>query len=80
MLTLCGATFVASVDYSIVAVALPEIGRALGFASASDLQWVVTGCVLPTAALLPLFGRLSDLVGRRRLFVSGVLGFAVVSL
>ncbi|MGA4543586.1 MFS transporter [Uniformispora flossi] len=80
LLTLCGATFMTGLDYSIIMVALPAIGRDLGFGSASSLQWVATACVLPTAALLPLCGRLSDLVGRRRLFLSGVGAFTVLSL
>jgi MFS family permease len=80
LLTLCGATFMTGLDYSIVTVALPQIGRDLGFASAADLQWVMTACVLPTAALLPLCGRLGDLVGRRRMFVTGVVVFTAFSL
>jgi MFS family permease len=80
LITLCGATFMTGVDYSIVTVALPEIGRDLRFASAADLQWVATACLLPTAGLLPLFGRLSDLVGRRRLFVLGAALFGALSL
>ncbi|WP_285576850.1 MFS transporter [Actinoallomurus iriomotensis] len=80
LLTLCGATFMTGLDYSIITVALPEIGRDLGFAGASALQWVATACLLPTAALMPLFGRASDLVGRRRLFIAGVATFTVFSL
>ncbi|MFB4302120.1 MFS transporter [Actinomadura sp. NTSP31] len=80
LITLCGATFMTGLDYSIITVALPEIGRDLGFSSASALQWVATACLLPTAALMPLFGRASDMVGRRRLFMVGVAGFAALSL
>lgn len=80
LVTLCGATFMTGLDYSIITVALPAIGRSLGFASASDLQWVATACLLPTAALMPLFGRASDMVGRRRLFVAGVALFTMFSL
>ncbi|MFC4905828.1 MFS transporter [Actinomadura gamaensis] len=80
LLTLCGATFMTGLDYSIITVALPAIGRDLGFASASDLQWVATACLLPTAALMPLFGRASDMIGRRRLFIVGVASFTLFSL
>lgn len=80
LLTLCGATFMTGLDYSIITVALPEIGRELGFSSAPALQWVATACLLPTAALMPLFGRASDMVGRRRLFIAGVASFTVFSL
>ncbi|WP_329224924.1 MFS transporter [Streptomyces sp. NBC_01460] len=80
LFTLCGATFMTGVDFSVVTVALPEIGRDLGFASTGSLQWVATACLLPTAGLLPLFGRVSDLVGRRRLFLIGVTLFSLFSL
>ena len=80
LLTLCGATFMTGLDYSIITVALPEIGRDLGFGSTSALQWVATACLLPTAALMPLFGRASDMLGRRRLFVAGVALFTAFSL
>ncbi|WP_246342713.1 MFS transporter [Actinomadura verrucosospora] len=80
LITLCGATFMTGLDYSIITVALPEIGRDLGFSSASALQWVATACLLPTAALMPLFGRASDMLGRRRLFMAGVAGFTLMSL
>ncbi|MFG2558666.1 MFS transporter [Streptomyces sp. NPDC048496] len=78
--TLCGATFMTGLDFSVVTVALPEIGRSLGFASTGSLQWVATACLLPTAGLLPLFSRVCDLVGRRRLFTMGVALFSGFSL
>ncbi|MWA04118.1 MFS transporter [Actinomadura sp. LD22] len=80
LVTLCGATFMTGLDYSIITVALPEIGRDLGFTSTSALQWVATACLLPTAALMPLFARASDMLGRRRLFMAGVAGFTSLSL
>ncbi|MBB6036118.1 MFS transporter [Phytomonospora endophytica] len=80
LITLCGATFMVGLDYSVVTVALPAIGRDLGFEGAGRLQWVATACLLPTASLIPLFGRVSDLVGRRRLFVLGVSLFTVMSV
>jgi EmrB/QacA subfamily drug resistance transporter len=78
--TLCGATFLTGVDYSIVTVALPEIDQSLGFGSTSDLQWVVTAFLLATAAFLPLAGRLADVVGRRELFIAGLVIFTASSL
>jgi MFS family permease len=80
LITLCCATFMTGLDYSVVTVALPEIGRDLGFSSPGSLQWVATACLLPTASLLPLFSRLCDIVGRRRLFTLGVTLFGVFSL
>lgn len=80
LFTLCGATFMTGLDYSVVTVALPAIGRGLHFTDTGSLQWVSTACLLPTASLLPLFSRISDMVGRRRLFTVGVALFAVFSL
>ncbi|WP_433479709.1 MFS transporter [Spirillospora sp. CA-142024] len=77
---MCGATFMTGLDFSVVTVALPEIGRDLGFTSTGSLQWVATACLLPTASLLPLFSRVSDIVGRRRLFILGVALFGAFSL
>ncbi|OKJ66505.1 MFS transporter [Streptomyces sp. CB02460] len=80
LITLCSATFMCGLDFSIVTVALPDIGRALGFSSAGTLQWVATASLLPSASLLPLFARVSDLIGRKRLFTLGVAVFTVFSL
>ena len=57
-------------DGTIVNVALPSIQRGLG-ASATQVQWVVSGYMLAFAATLITAGRLGDLMGRRRLFVVG---------
>ncbi|HXP56662.1 MAG TPA: MFS transporter, partial [Streptosporangiaceae bacterium] len=60
------AYFITIVDFTIVNVALPTIGRRLHFAQ-SDLQWVVTAYGLTFAGFLLLGGRAADLLGRRRL-------------
>jgi EmrB/QacA subfamily drug resistance transporter len=65
-------------DATIVNIALPSAQRALGFSNA-DRQWVVTAYSLAFGGLLLLGGRLSDLVGRRRMFLIGLLGFAGAS-
>ncbi|MFC4029890.1 MFS transporter [Streptomyces polygonati] len=80
LIVLCAAQFMVSLDFSVVTVALPEIGRDLNFRTTGDLQWVMTACVLPTAGLLLLFSRVADLVGRRRMFMTGVLFVTVFSL
>ena len=76
---LCVAQFVDVLDVNAVIVALPTIGRELGFAP-EDLQWVVTGYVLFFGGFLLLAGRLADLSGRRRMFVGGLALFAASSL
>ena len=60
------AYFITIVDFTIVNVALPAIGRSLHF-SESDLQWVVTAYGLTFAGFVLLGGRAADLLGRRRL-------------
>jgi len=77
---LCGAQFLVVLDATIVAVALPDIRAALGFASAAGLQWVISAYTLTFGGLLVAAGRLGDVAGRRRLFAAGVSGFGAASL
>jgi EmrB/QacA subfamily drug resistance transporter len=65
-------------DATIVNIALPSAQRALGFTNA-DRQWVVTAYSLAFGGLLLFGGRLSDLVGRRRMLIIGLIGFAGAS-
>jgi EmrB/QacA subfamily drug resistance transporter len=65
-------------DATIVNIALPSAQRALGFSNA-DRQWVVTAYALAFGGLLLFGGRLSDLVGRRRMLIIGLVGFAAAS-
>jgi EmrB/QacA subfamily drug resistance transporter len=76
---LCTAQFVVVLDASIVNVALPTIGEALDF-SESGLPWVVNAYVLTFGGFLLLGGRLADLLGRRRIFMVGLVLFALASL
>src|SRR6476619_1194227 len=71
--------FVIVLDASIVNVALPSIGRALDF-SQDDLSWVVNAYTLTFGGFLLLGGRLADLLGRRRLFITGLIVFSAASL
>jgi EmrB/QacA subfamily drug resistance transporter len=73
------AFLMAVVDLTIVNVALPTIGRKLHF-SESDLQWVVTAYALTFGGFLLLGGRAADLLGRRRLFMAGLVIFTAASL
>ncbi|WP_431784282.1 MFS transporter [Streptomyces chumphonensis] len=76
---LAAAQFVIAVDFNIVHVALPSIGTAAGF-SEHDLQWVVSAYVVVTGGFLLFGGRAADLLGRRRMFVTAALLYAVSSL
>src|ERR687895_2033554 len=76
---LCFAQFIVVLDASIVNVALPSIGQALDF-SQENLSWVVNAYVLTFGGFLLLGGRLADLLGRRRIFIAGLILFALASL
>jgi EmrB/QacA subfamily drug resistance transporter len=76
---LCGAFFMVILDANIVIVALPSIEADLGF-SEQALQWVISAYALTFAGLLLLGGRAADLLGRRRLFMIGLLFFTLASL
>jgi len=77
---LAAAQFMVILDATIVNVALPAIQKALGFTTDSQLQWVVTAYALVFGGFLLLGGRLADLFGRRKMFITGVGIFAVTSL
>ena len=73
------ASGMASLDATVVNVALPHIGNDLG-ASVSSLQWVLTGYLLSLASLILLGGALGDRYGRRKVFIIGTIWFAGASL
>src|SRR4051812_13948508 len=73
------AQFMVILDVAIVNVALPSIKSDLGF-SESGLQWVVSAYAIVFGGTLLLGGRLADLLGRRRLFIGGLVLFAATSL
>ena len=79
LVVLALAQFMVVLDVTIVNVALPSIQDALGF-SADGLQWVVNAYTLLFGGLLMLGGRMSDLLGRRRVFLAGLALFAAASL
>lgn len=76
--TVAIAQLMVVLDATIVNIALPSAQAELGF-SDNDRQWVVTAYALAFGSLLLLGGRLSDLLGRRRTFLVGLVGFAVAS-
>ncbi|MER6900349.1 MFS transporter, partial [Amycolatopsis sp. NPDC000740] len=74
------AQFVIALDYNIVYVALPDIGRELGF-TAQSLQWVVSAYAVGFGGFLLFGGRIVDRFGARRTFVAGlaIFGFACLA-
>src|SRR5215208_140261 len=73
------AQFMVVLDVAIVNVALPSIKTDLGF-SETNLQWIVTAYAVMFGGALLLGGRMSDLLGRRRMFMAGLALFTVSSL
>jgi EmrB/QacA subfamily drug resistance transporter len=71
--------FMIMLDNTVVNVALPSIQQSLGL-SLSELEWVVAGYALTFAALMLTGGKLADLLGRRRVFVAGLVVFTLASL
>src|SRR3954463_2506932 len=78
LVIVCVAQFMVILDATVVNVALPTIQKALDFSSA-DLQWIVNAYTLVFGGFLLLGGRASDLLGRQRLFIAGVVVFTVAS-
>ncbi len=76
---LCMTQFMVVLDASIVNIALPSIGREVGIAQ-ENLSWVVNAYVLTFGGFLLLGGRMADLLGRRRIFMVGLVIVAVASL
>jgi EmrB/QacA subfamily drug resistance transporter len=79
LILVCAAIFVVVLDIAIVNVALPSIGRDLGFEQ-ENLQWVITAYALTYGGFLLLGGRAADLLGRRLVFMGGLALFTVASL
>ena len=73
------AAFMVVLDFSIVNVSLPSIERELHMPP-DAVQWIVTGYAISFVGLLILGGRAADLLGRRRMFVIGLIAFALASL
>lgn len=79
LVVIATAQLMVVLDAAIVNVALPHIQRALGF-TGSGLEWVVTAYAVTFGGLLLLGGRSGDLLGRRRIFIAGLILFSAASL
>ncbi|GAA1699446.1 MFS transporter [Fodinicola feengrottensis] len=77
-MVICLAQLMDVLDVTIVNIALPNAQHDLGF-SLGDRQWIVTAYSLAFGSMLLLFGRVSDLVGRRTMLLIGLVGFAAAS-
>jgi DHA2 family multidrug resistance protein-like MFS transporter len=76
---ICVAMFISAIDMTIVNVALPDMSNVLG-AGIGELQWVLDAFLVSLAGLLLVGNGLADRFGRRRVFVLGLIGFAVTSV
>jgi len=76
---ICCAMFISAIDMTIVNVALPEMSHELD-AGIGELQWVLDAFLVSLAGLLLVGSGLADRFGRRRIFVMGLVGFAVTSV
>src|SRR5437763_17188879 len=79
LILLCAIQFMVVLHIATVNVALPTIKTALNFSDA-DLQWVVSASTLTFGGFLMLGGRVADLLGRKRLFMAGLVLFSAASL
>jgi EmrB/QacA subfamily drug resistance transporter len=79
LVLLCAAQFMLILDITVVNVALPSVQADIGIAI-GDLQWVVTAYTLAFGGLILLGGRAADLLGRRRVFLAGLVLFTAASL
>src|SRR5439155_21947447 len=78
LIVVCAAIFLLLLDITIVNVALPPIARDL-HAGFTDLQWVIDAYALTLATFVLNAGSLADLIGRKRVFVGGVVLFTAAS-
>ena len=78
LVAVCVAIFMLLLDITIVNVALPAIQRSLD-ASFSDLQWVIDAYALTLATCVLTAGSVSDLFGRKRIFIAGIVIFTLAS-
>ncbi|MGN6556423.1 MAG: MFS transporter, partial [Solirubrobacterales bacterium] len=75
----CAGLFLLMLDSTVVALALPAIRHDVG-ASSEGLQWVMNGYLLTIAVLVVTAGRLGDMFGRKRVFLGGMVFFALGSI
>jgi EmrB/QacA subfamily drug resistance transporter len=79
LLAICGSVFLAFLDTTIVNTSFPDIQRGFGEATPAELSWVLDGYFIVLAALLVPAGGIADRIGRRRVFLAGVVLFVVTS-
>ncbi len=79
LVILLATQFMLAADFSILNVAIPEIGESLAF-SLANLQWIATAFAVAASGFTLIFGRVADLLGRRKLFIAGMAVLVLASL
>lgn len=79
LVTVASGLFLVIIDQTILNLALPNLAQSLD-ASLSELEWTIIAYTITLTVLVPVFGRISDVLGRKRLFIAGVILFTAASL
>lgn len=79
LLTLMISSFLGRLDGTIVNLALPKIIQDFGI-TVSEASWISTAYIIANAIFVPVFGKLGDMIGRKPLYIAGIVGFTVASL
>src|SRR5439155_16436038 len=79
LLTLIIGTFLGRLDGTIVNLALPKIISDFGI-TVSEASWISTAYIIANAIFVPVFGKLGDLIGRKPLYIFGIIGFTITSM
>lgn len=77
--TVMVASFLGRLDGTVVNLALPKIIKEFGI-TVSQASWISTGYIIANAIFVPIFGKLGDLIGRKLLYIIGILGFTLTSM
>lgn len=78
LITLMIASFLGRLDGTIVNLALPKIIKEFGI-TVSQASWIATVYIIANAIFVPIFGKLGDLIGRKMLYIFGIIGFTITS-
>ncbi len=79
LLTLSIATFLGRLDITVVNLALPKMISDFGI-TVSQASWIATAYIIANAIFVPIFGKLGDLIGRKPLYLFGIIGFVISSV
>src|SRR5581483_6092227 len=73
------SSFLGRLDGSIVNLAIPKVIQEFGI-TVSQASWIATAYIIANAIFVPVFGKLGDMIGRKRLYLGGIIGFTLTSM